>query len=230
MLVLIGLALVVIGFVLRMNPLLVVTVSGLVTGAVGGLTPLQMLDIVGTAFADSRPVMILLLALPMVGLVERMGLQAHVRRTVGRLASLTPGRILLGYLALRQVTAAAGLLTVLGVAQTVRPVLYPMVEAAAERRAGPLTEEVRDRLKGSSVGVETVGMFFAEDVFVAVGSVLLITSFVDANYGLQLEPLDLAVWAIPSAVVAFAVHGFRALRTDRMLRRRAAAPAPDAVP
>lgn len=227
MLVLIGLALVVAGFVLRMNPLLVVTVSGLVTGVIGGLTPVQMLDIVGTAFADSRPVMILLLALPMVGLVERMGLQAHVRRTVGRLASLTPGRILLGYLALRQVTAAAGLLTVLGVAQTVRPVLHPMVEAAAERRAGPLTEEVRDRLKGSSVGVETVGMFFAEDVFVAVGSVLLITSFVDANYGLQLEPLDLAVWAIPSAVVAFVVHGFRALGTDRMIRRRPAAPAPD---
>lgn len=113
-------------------------------------------------------------------------------------------------------------MNVLGPAQTVRPVLYPMIEAAAERRHGPLSEAVRDRLKSSSIGVEMVGQFFAEDVFVAVGSVLLITSFVDATYGLQLAPLDLALWAIPSAIIAFLVHGFRVLRVDaavgRMLR------------
>lgn len=109
MLVLVGLALVVIGFVLRMNPLLVVTVSGLVTGLIGGMSPLQVLDVIGTAFTDSRSVAVLLLVLPMAGLLERMGLQAHVRTTVNRLAALTTGHILLGYLALRQGTAAVGL-------------------------------------------------------------------------------------------------------------------------
>ncbi|MEA2764020.1 MAG: hypothetical protein QOK07_424, partial [Gemmatimonadaceae bacterium] len=39
MLTLIGVAIVVIGFVLRMNPLLVVTVAGLATGIASGLGP-----------------------------------------------------------------------------------------------------------------------------------------------------------------------------------------------
>jgi uncharacterized membrane protein len=62
-----------------------------------------------------------------------------------------------------------------------------------------------------------VGVFFGEDVFVAVGSILLITTFVDTTYHLHLEPLQLALWAIPSAFAAFLIHGFRLLRLDRAL-------------
>ena len=62
-----------------------------------------------------------------------------------------------------------------------------------------------------------MGVFFGEDIFVAVGSILLITSFVDTTYKLHLEPLELAVWAIPTAIIAFLIHGFRLLRLDRQL-------------
>ena len=43
MYVLIGVALVVIGFALRINPLLVVTVSGIVTAVIGGISPMDIL-------------------------------------------------------------------------------------------------------------------------------------------------------------------------------------------
>jgi uncharacterized membrane protein len=49
---------------------------------------------------------------------------------------------------------------------------------------------------------------------VAIGSVLLITSFVNASYHLKLDPLQIAVWAIPTAIAAFVIHGFRLLRLD----------------
>jgi uncharacterized membrane protein len=36
-----------------------------------------------------------------------------------------------------------------------------------------------------------------------------------------LEPLQLSVWAIPTAVAAFAIQGLRLLLLDRKLGRRA---------
>jgi uncharacterized membrane protein len=80
-------------------------------------------------------------------------------------------------------------------------------------------------VKAYSASSDTVGVFFGEDVFVAVGSILLITTFVDASYGLTLEPIDLAVWAIPTGIAALLVHGVRLLLLDRRLDRMAASAA-----
>jgi uncharacterized membrane protein len=218
-LVLLGILVVVVGFALRLNPMLVVTVAGLVTGFLGGMNLLDVLNAFGTGFAGSRSVSIFLLVLPVIGLVEHFGLQQQARRLVSRLARLSAGGILAGYMLVRQVTAAIGLLSIGGHAQTVRPLVAPMTEAAAQRRFGPLPEHVSQRLRAFAASVDNVGAFFGEDIFVAVGAVLLITSFVDTTYGYTLAPLDVALWAIPTAVVALLVHGTRSLLVDRSLRR-----------
>jgi uncharacterized membrane protein len=218
-LVLLGILVVVVGFALRLNPMLVVTVAGLVTGFLGGMNLLEVLNAFGTGFAGSRSVSIFLLVLPVIGLVEHFGLQQQARRLVSRLARLSAGGILAGYMLVRQVTAAIGLLSIGGHAQTVRPLVAPMTEAAAQRRFGPLPEHVSQRLRAFAASVDNVGAFFGEDIFVAVGAVLLITSFVDTTYGYTLAPLDVALWAIPTAVVALLVHGTRSLLVDRSLRR-----------
>jgi uncharacterized membrane protein len=218
-LVLLGILVVVVGFALRLNPMLVVTVAGLVTGFLGGMNLLEVLNAFGTGFAGSRSVSIFLLVLPVIGLVEHFGLQQQARRLVSRLARLSAGGILAGYMLVRQVTAAIGLLSIGGHAQTVRPLVAPMTEAAAQRRFGPLPEHVSQRLRAFAASVDNVGAFFGEDIFVAVGAVLLITSFVDTTYGYTLAPLDVALWAIPTAVVALLVHGVRSLLVDRSLRR-----------
>lgn len=219
MLVLLGILVVVVGFALRLNPMLVVTVAGLVTGFLGGMNLVDVLNAFGTGFAGSRSVSIFLLVLPVIGLVEHFGLQQQARRLVSRLARLSAGGILAGYLLVRQMTAAIGLMSIGGHAQTVRPLVAPMTEAAAVRKYGPLPERVVQRLRAFAASTDNVGAFFGEDIFVAVGAVLLITSFVDTTYGYTLSPLQVALWAIPTAVVALLIHGTRSLLVDRALRR-----------
>jgi uncharacterized membrane protein len=219
MLVLFGVLLVILGFAFRLNPLIVVTVAGIVTALLGGLDPMEILNAFGTGFASSRSVTIFVAVLPLVGIIEYFGLQEQAKILIAKLARLTVGRVLLGYLVVRQLTAAVGLNSVGGHAQTVRPLVFPMAEGAALRRYGKVPEHLKEKIKGHSAAVDNVGVFFGEDVFVAVGSILLITTFVDTTYGLHLEPLELALWAIPTALAALLIHGFRLLRFDRALDR-----------
>ncbi|KAB7835011.1 DUF969 domain-containing protein [Streptomyces mobaraensis] len=229
MLVLLGVLVVVAGFATRRNPLLVVGVAGIATGLLGGLSPREVLAAFGTGFASSRGVTIFAVTLPVIGLLERHGLQIQARRLIARFAGLTTGRFLALYLLLRQLTAAIGLAGAFGHAQTVLPLAAPMAEGAAERRhGGPLPARVRERIRSFAASADNVGFFFGEDVFLAVGSILLITGFVNTTYHTRLEPLDLALWAIPTAVCALAVHGWRLLRLDRTLLDAGATGAPGA--
>ncbi|KAA2262329.1 DUF969 domain-containing protein [Solihabitans fulvus] len=221
MLVLLGVLLVVVGFALRLNPLLVVTVAGIATALLGGLSPLTILNTFGTGFATNRTVTLFILTLPVIGLVERFGLQQEAGRLIGKLRALTVGRMLAAYLLVRQLTAALGLKDIAGPAQTLRPLIAPMALGAAERKHGRLSDEAVERVKAFSASADTVGLFFGEDVFLAVGSVLLITSFVDSTYHLKLDALQIAIWAIPTAICAFVIHGARLLWLDRQLARMA---------
>jgi uncharacterized membrane protein len=103
-----------------------------------------------------------------------------------------------------------------------------MAEGAAERRYGrKLPEKVTEKIKGHAGAVDNVASFFGEDIFVAVGSILLITGFVDATYGLKLDALHVALWAIPTALCALVIHGGRLLYFDRQLdRMMAVTPSP----
>lgn len=219
MIVLLGVLVVVIGFATKRNPLLVVAVAGITTGLLGGLSPGKVLAAFGDGFAGSRAVTIFAITLPVIGLLERYGLQEQARNLISRFAGLTTGRFLALYLGLRQIGAAVGLTNVFGPAQTVRPLAVPMAEGAAERKYGELPVRTREKVRSFAASADNVGLFFGEDVFLAVGSILLITGFVNTTYGTHLEPLQLALWAIPTAVCAFVVHGWRLLRLDRHLER-----------
>lgn len=217
MLVLLGVLLVVVGFAVRINPLLVVTVAGIVSALLAGISPLHILDAFGSGFANSRSVTIVFIVLPVIGLLERYGLQQRAKVLISQAAVLTAGRLLLFYLFIRQVLAAFGLTSIGGPAQMVRPLIYPMAEGAALREHGTLPERATETIKANAAAADTIGVFFGEDCFVAIGSVLLIASYVDASYHLKLDPLQIAVWAIPTAVAAFVIHGFRLLRFDSHL-------------
>ncbi|MEO6878759.1 MAG: DUF969 family protein, partial [Gemmatimonadaceae bacterium] len=107
-----------------------------------------------------------------------------------------------------------------GHAQMVRPLVAPMAEAAAENRLGELDDATRFRIRAFAASADNVGVFFGEDIFVAIGSILLIRGFLDQN-GIHVEATRLAWWAIPTAVCAFVIHGTRLLLLDRSLRSAA---------
>jgi uncharacterized membrane protein len=215
---LIGIVIVVIGFVLRINPLLVVTVAGLATGVAGGLSPLEVVAAFGKAFITSRYVAIVWLVLPVIGLLEHAGLKERARTVVSRLRAATTTRVLLVYFAIRQITAALGLTSLGGHAQMVRPLIAPMAEGAAENQYGELPQGTRNRIRANAAAVDNIALFFGEDIFIAIGSILLIRGFLDQN-GIHVEPTQLAIWAIPTAICALVIHCSRLLLLDRRLRR-----------
>ena len=208
----------VIGFVLRVNPLLVVTVAGLATGIASGLGPLAVVAAFGKAFITSRYVAIIWLVLPVIGLLEHAGLKERARSVVAGLRGATTSRILLAYFAIRQITAALGLISLGGHAQMVRPLIAPMAEGAAENRYGELSPKVRNLIRAHAAGVDNIAVFFGEDIFIAIGSILLIKGFLDQS-GIHVEPSQLAIWAVPTAICAFVIHGTRLLLLERTLRR-----------
>jgi uncharacterized membrane protein len=215
---LLGIALVVVGFALRFNPLLVVFVSAIVTGLLGGIDFPKVLGAVGKGFNDNRNVTLIYIVLPVIGLLERYGLQQQAKTLIRQMRRATAGRLLIVYLGFRQIFAALGLTTVAGHAQTVRPLVAPMALAAAEKEHGTLDEETVELVKAMSAATDNVGLFFGEDIFLAVSSILLIQGAL-AGLGIQLTPFQLSVWAIPTAICAFLIHGSRLLLFDRRLRR-----------
>ena len=210
MLVLSGVAVIALGFLLRFNPLLVIVVAALATGLAAGLDPLAVLARFGHAFNETRYVTAIYMVLPVIGLLERAGLQARARSLVAGLKGLTVGRFLTGYLLFRQLSAALGLTAIAGPAQTVRPLVAPMAEAAAEGR----TDVDPERVRALAAATDNVGLFFGEDIFIAIGSILLMKGVLD-GYGIHIEPFHLSVWAIPTAIAAFLIHGFRLWLLDR---------------
>jgi uncharacterized membrane protein len=218
MLTLVGVVIVVIGFVLRLNPLLVVTVAGLATGLASGLGPLAVVAAFGKAFITSRYVAIVWLVLPVIGLLEHAGLKERARAVVSGLRGATTSRVLLVYFAIRQVTAALGLTSLGGHAQMVRPLIAPMAEGAAESRYGELPVAARYRIRAHSAAVDNIALFFGEDIFIAIGSILLIKGFLDQN-GIHVEPAQLALWAIPTALCALVIHCTRLFLLEASLRR-----------
>jgi len=217
--VLAGIAVIVLGFVLRFNPLLVVVAAALVTGVAAGLEPLAIIAAFGKAFNDTRYISVIWIVLPVVGLMEAHGLQERAKALIGSLKGATVGRLLTGYLLIRQLTAALGLTSVAGHAQTVRPLVAPMAEAAAEAAEPGVSDDERERVKAMAAGTDNIGLFFGEDIFIAIGSILLMKGILD-GVGIIVSPFDLSVWAIPTAIAAFAIHATRLWWHDRRVRSR----------
>ncbi|MEA3388153.1 DUF969 domain-containing protein [Sphingobium sp. CCH11-B1] len=216
---LLGIAVIVAGFLLRFHPLLVILCAAIVTGLAAGLDPLAVLAALGKAFNEARYVSIIWIVLPVVGLLEAYGLQERARGLIDRMRGATAGRFLTFYLLLRQILAAVGLTSVAGHPQTVRPLVAPIALAAAERQSGGLDPAEREEMRAWAAATDNVGLFFGEDIFLAIGSILLIKGLME-QYGIELEPFELSVWAIPTAIAAFLIHGFRLWRLDRRLSRR----------
>jgi uncharacterized membrane protein len=91
-----------------------------------------------------------------------------------------------------------------------------MSESAAERDV-TLDDDSRMRVRAIAAATENVGRFFGEDVFLAFGAVLLIQRFF-AGQGISLEPFAIALWALPTAIAAFAIHALRIFVFQRRLR------------
>ena len=226
---LLGIAVLVLGFVLRANPLLIVLAAALVTGMAAAWAPgagagtlahaaTTTLAGFGHAFNANRYVSLVWLVLAAIGMLERLGLQERARTWIASVRAATVARLLGVYFVLRQLTAALGLTSLGGHAQMVRPLIAPMAEGAAEAHLGPLPDALRHRIRAHAAAVDNIAVFFGEDIFIAIASILLIQGFLEQS-GIVVQPLELSRWAIPTALAALVIHGVRLSLLDRSLRR-----------
>ena len=105
----------------------------------------------------------------------------------------------------------------------VRPLVAPMAEGASESQFGALPDRERYLIRAHSAATDNIALFFGEDIFIAIGSILLIVGFLDQS-GIKVEPIQLSVWAIPTAIAALAIHSVRLWLLDRRLKRALANP------
>lgn len=220
MLVLSGILVMVAGLALRFNALLVVIAAGFVTGFAAGMSMREIVTVIGEAFIKNRYMSLFILVLPVIGLSERFGLRERAEFLISKISAATAGRIFLLYMLVRQLTESLGV-KVSGHPTFIRPLIAPMGEAAAlkGRKASP---EILDKIRGYAATAENAGNFFAQNVFIAAGGLLLIKGVLE-EHGYEADLVTMALYCIPTAVVAFLFAAIRFYLFDRRIEQEIAA-------
>lgn len=217
MIKLIGILIILVGFILKFDTIAVVLVAGIVTGLAGGLGFTEILSTLGEAFINTRYMTIFLLTLPVIGILERNGLRERAAYLIKKLNSITAGKVLMIYVFIREVAAALSL-RLGGHVQFIRPLILPMAQGAAESKYGELSDEQLEQLKGYSASAENYGNFYGQNVFIASGGVLLVVGTLD-ELGISTTPLAVSKAAIPVAIAAFLVAVVQYYLFDKKLGR-----------
>ena len=221
---LIGIVIVIIGFVMKFDTLAVVVVAGLVTGLVGGLDIMSILSTLGSAFLTNRTATLFILTLPAIGLCERMGLRDKAVDLIKKLKGATTGRLLAIWQTIRTVCSAFSL-RIGGHPQFIRPLINPMAQAAAVAKYGEIDEKDEDAIKGMAAGTENYGNFFAQNCFMGSSGTLLIVStlneiFVSNGVAAEVTANQVAMQSIPIAVISVIVGVIYALVFDMMMNKK----------
>jgi uncharacterized membrane protein len=200
---LIGIGIITIGFMLRLNTLLVILIAGVVTGLIAHLQIIEILSILGSSFTKNRYMSLFILILPMIGLLEHYGLKERAEILISSMKNASVSKVTFAYLLLRKVTNAMGL-SLGGHPSMVRPLIAPMTEAAAVTSNPAITEKQRLRVRAFAAVSENFGNFFSQLLFIGSGGLLLIKGVLDeAGYSMELD--DMYVWALPSAIASIII-------------------------
>lgn len=216
---LIGVVIVIVGFVLKLDTLAVVVVAGLATGLVAGMSPVEILDTLGTAFITNRTATLFILTLPVIGLCERYGLKDKAVDLIKSIKSATTGRLLSIWQAVRTLASAFSL-RIGGHPQFIRPLINPMAQAAYVAKYGEPDSDTEDKIKGLAAGTENYGNFFAQNCFMGSSGTLLIVSTL-TEQGYEVSALEIAGQSIPIAVISVVVGIAYALIWDQIFKARA---------
>ncbi len=200
---LIGIGIITIGFMLRLNTLLVILIAGVVTGLIAHLQIIEILSILGSSFTQNRYMSLFILILPMIGLLEHYGLKERAEILISSMKNASVSKVTFAYLLLRKVTNAMGL-SLGGHPSMVRPLIAPMAEAAAVTENPSITDNQRLRVRAFAAVSENFGNFFSQLIFIGSGGLLLIKGVLnEAGYTMELD--DMYVWALPSALASIII-------------------------
>lgn len=245
---LVGVLIVIVGFALRLRPTLVVVVAALVTGLAAGLPLFSnegpfagfafltkpdkegVINMLGRAFSDNRPITMFIITLPAIGLAERFGLQEQAAVLIRRIKAATVGRLQIVYQLFRIGTGALGL-RLNGHAAFVRPLIYPMSVGAAEAMTGAANEdevpdELVERVKASNAAGENYGNFYGQNLSPVQAGILLVLTTMN-GLGYAVSVWSLIYYTLPIVGISVVLGVIQFLLLDKQIRRKAATKAND---
>ena len=152
---LIGVLIVIVGFALKLDSILIIFLALITTGLVGGLGVEGLLETIGTNFVANRSMCIFVMILLITGTLERNGLHHAAAALMQKVKGATAGKLICAYGALRGFFGAFNV-GFGGVAGFIRPVLLPMAEGAVKNSGNEPKEEHMEEIKGMSSGQQVV--------------------------------------------------------------------------
>ena len=215
---LIGILVILVGFLLKLDTIAVVLIAGLATALVSGIDFTDFLSMLGKAFVDNRLVTLFLLTLPMVGISERFGLKQQAVVLIEKIKGLTPGKFLSLYLFIRELAGFFSI-RIQGHTQFISPIVNPMAQAAAENKYGEIEEADQEKIKARAAANENYGNFFAQNTFVAASGVLLITGTLK-SLGYDVAASAIAQASIPIALIVLVIATLSNLAFDRKMSKK----------
>ena len=238
-----GIAIVIVGLVLRLRTTLVVVTAGMVTGIAAGLPlfssegifqaipfltkPGQegIINMLGRAFSDNRLMTLFIITLPAIGLAERHGLQEQAAAVIRKLAAATVGRLQIVYQLFRVLTGILGV-RLNGHPSFVRPLIFPMSVGAAEATFGAssaedVPEEIVEEIKAANAASENYGNFYGQNLSLVQPGILLVFG-VMSGLGYSMSVWSLVMFAIPIATISVVLGAIQFWLLDRRYRRKAA--------
>ena len=194
MIKLLGILIIILGFSLKLDSILIIMLSAIVTAVAGGLTPTELLTTLGETFVNNRSMAIFILIMFVTGTLERNGLKEAAAKLIGKIKNPSSGKVIAAYGVMRGIFGAFNV-SFGGVAGFVQPIIMPMATGAVEASGNEINEEHEEEIKGMASAMENIAWFFCQVLFVGGSGGLLIQGTL-AGLGYDVELGALAKVAI----------------------------------
>ncbi|WP_395530746.1 DUF969 domain-containing protein [Enterococcus hirae] len=215
---LLGVLIVIIGFALKLDSILIVMVALIVTALTGGLGIEGMLETLGTSFVNNRGMAIFIIIMLATGTLERNGLKESATSLIKRFKKVSAGMIIDIYGVFRMIFAAFNV-SFGGVAGFVRPIIMPMALGTVESKGLEIDPQHEEELKGMSSAMENICWFFGQVLFVGGAGALLVQSTLK-GLGYEVTLGQLALVEVPVAVVALIVASIYFYLREKKLAKK----------
>ena len=215
-LVLIGVAIILAGFILKLDVVAVVLISGLVTGLIAKMGFVEVLNAIGTGFVNNRYMSLFFISFPVIAIMERYGLKERAADFIKKIKGASAGMVIWLYILIRTIASAFSI-RLGGHVQFIRPLILPMAEGAAQKHV-KLTEDDIEKIKGLAGASENYGNFFGQNIFPVASGVLLITGTLKEQ-GLDITNTDVAKYSIFAGVAMVLIALVQCWLFEKSLRK-----------
>lgn len=215
---LLGILIIIIGFALKKDAILIIISSAIVTALVGGLGINGLLEVLGSSFINNRSIAIFIVIILVTSTLERNGLKEVAKNLISKIKNISSGSIIGIYAVMRGFFSALNI-SFGGVAGFVKPIILPMAIGSLESKVKNPNEKHVEELKGMCSSAENIGNFFCNVIFIGSAGALLVQSTLK-DLGHNVSLIDLAKAEIPVAITSLVLAVLYYYFKDKMLYKK----------